>query len=621
MSSPEKKRMKYDPKKVQCESLNVTEKQQKHTRSAVKTETERQMELKTMKKKNFVIACEKVSCEAYLNRQKRLQILNWPTCAKSDCSHLLKQETIREMPCYATETFNIEIKSGMWFDALEVCQVNISCDQYLSAEVMKEILEIILNAHDDSYVNYTVEELIDKCQQVLSLNFSSHPPCSMEIRKCYENFLTTPMDLKGNTFTNRMECGCDDGIIKYCMNRLEHDINAESDEPLVKLYENTPFEMKEGVQGLHWQKEKFEIFEGLKRPERIKRVMAVLESTIELLQYDLAIWLTRHTRNLGRQIMNLKKRPLLAILLWPITANSPTQLLNTGSMTKNCRQIVDLFIYVIHLQYPEEHIQVMTTWLNTMIEIIYICETNSDGDYPNIGKYCYSFATKFYECMTNTDKCLSNDSIIHILERIQPSFMKYLIGMHVTKSFIRVKEKEDNVIRILIDYIEKCKKEGYPECSDIQVSKQQSSSTDKTFNMLLSLMEQCRLDEVSLSNSDNNNNNGFLKISSSKSDYEVVSAYHVVHVLYVTIEALLDAYSVKTVQETLNDLNNKLLQDPSQPAQVVVPTPGIYSVSVDYIKKYRTIFMSLQELIKLKQEMMEKDGWPEVLNLFNDILE
>ncbi|XP_063621293.1 uncharacterized protein LOC134793601 [Cydia splendana] len=607
MSSPEKKRMKYSPNnQVHLESTNVTE---KRTRSEVKTELERQKQLQTMKRKNFVNACEKVSCEAYLNRQKRLQILNLPACAKSECNHL-KHETEQEMPCYATETFNIEIKSGMWYDALEVCQVNISCDQYLSAEVMKEIIEIMLNAHDDSYVNYTVEELIDKCQQVLAVNFSTHPPCPKVLRKCYENFLTTPMDLKSNTFTNRTECGFNEGVIKYCMNRLENDINAETNEPLVNLFENTPFEMKEGVQGLHWQKEKFEIFEGLERPERIKRLMAVLESTIELIQYDLAIWLTRHTRNMGRHIMNLKGRPLLAALLWPTTP------LNTGGFTKNCRQIVDLFIYVIHLQYPEEYIQLMTTWLNTMIQIIYICETNSNSDYPNLGKYCYSFASKFYESMTS----LSNDSVIHILKRIQPLFMRYLIGMHVTKSFLKVKDKEDNVIRVLIDYIEKCQKEGYPQCSDIQVSKSQSSITDKTYDMLLSLMEQCRLEEVSLSNSDNNNNNGFPKMSPSKPD-KVVSEYHVVNVLYVTLEALLDAYSVKTVQETLDDLNNKLLRDSSQAFNIVMPKPGTYSVSVDYIKKYRTIYASLQELIKMKQSMMKDEGWPEVLDLFNNILE
>lgn len=102
------------------------------------------------------------------------------------------------------------------------------------------------------------------------------------------------MDLKVNTFTNRTQYESSKGIIKYCMNRLEYEISAESqDGPLVDKYENIPEEMRQSVKGLHWQKEKFEIFELLNRQDRIERLMAVLESIIELLQFDLAIWHSR----------------------------------------------------------------------------------------------------------------------------------------------------------------------------------------------------------------------------------------------------------------------------------------------------------------------------------------
>lgn len=102
------------------------------------------------------------------------------------------------------------------------------------------------------------------------------------------------MDLKQKTFTNRTEFGYDKGVVKYCMNRLEYEISLESkDKALVDKYENIPEEMKQGVRGLHWQNEKFEIFELLERPNRIERLMAVLESLVELLQFDLAIWHSR----------------------------------------------------------------------------------------------------------------------------------------------------------------------------------------------------------------------------------------------------------------------------------------------------------------------------------------
>lgn len=144
-------------------------------------------------------------------------------------------------------------------------------------------------------MNYSVPSLIEECQQILSQNFSSHPPClSKGIRKCYITFLTSPMELKENTFTNRTEFGCDKGLVKYCWNRLEYEVSSFSkDGPLLDRCENTPSEMVKSVKGLHWQKEKFEIYELLDRTERIGRLMAVLESVVELLQFDLAIWHSR----------------------------------------------------------------------------------------------------------------------------------------------------------------------------------------------------------------------------------------------------------------------------------------------------------------------------------------
>lgn len=154
---------------------------------------------------------------------------------------------------------------------------------------------IFQNAHDDEYSDYTIDYLIDKCQQIFELNFSFHPPCLIKsLRKCYNDFLTTPMELKENTFTNRSQFGCDKGVVKYCLNRLEFEISIESkDEPLVDKYENIPEDMRQSVKGLHWQKEKFQIYELLERTERIDRLITVLDCIVELLQCDLAIWHAR----------------------------------------------------------------------------------------------------------------------------------------------------------------------------------------------------------------------------------------------------------------------------------------------------------------------------------------
>lgn len=51
---------------------------------------------------------------------------------------------VREMPNYAEESVKIELKTNMWQQALEVCQLCVTHKQYLSATVMKEIVEIMM---------------------------------------------------------------------------------------------------------------------------------------------------------------------------------------------------------------------------------------------------------------------------------------------------------------------------------------------------------------------------------------------------------------------------------------------------------------------------------------------
>lgn len=52
--------------------------------------------------------------------------------------------------------------------------------------------------------------------------------------------------------------------------------------------------------------------------------------------------------------MEPKKKPLLALLLW---SSNP---LTTGAVTSNCHLVMDLFINIVQLQYPEEDVRVMT---------------------------------------------------------------------------------------------------------------------------------------------------------------------------------------------------------------------------------------------------------------------
>ncbi|XP_013177629.1 PREDICTED: uncharacterized protein LOC106125096 [Papilio xuthus] len=443
-------------------------------------------ELRALKRKNFVKACEQVSYKEYYNYAKRFKLVYLPQCINgSNCNHknVKNSPNINQIPSYAEESFHIEIKSGTWCEALEVCFICLTPDQYLSANILKNIVEIMLNAHDDPDEDFTVSYLLEKCQQVLSQQFSTHPPCLMKtIRKCYIDFLTSSMDRKDNTFTNRDKFEYNKGVVKYCMNRLEYELSLESnDEPLVNEYEITPEEMKDSVKGLHWQKQKLELYETLKREDRINRIMAVLESVIELLQFDLVIWLSRYNNNTGCHIMR-SHRPLMAFVLWS------DNILFTGAVNNNCRQILRIFSYMVHLSYPEEHIRIMTMWLNSIIQTFYICENNSNSDYPNTGKYCNAFAKEFYKIISG----LPRESVLKILQRVQPTYMQNILGtLHLQSTIPTTK---DNIIEIVIEFLENSQWTKYPTSNiDLEMFLDNSIKIRKVKSMsnYLSKILQC----------------------------------------------------------------------------------------------------------------------------------
>ncbi|CAG9784920.1 unnamed protein product [Diatraea saccharalis] len=569
-------------------------------------------DLHAKKRQNFITACEIVSYKAYFNQSSRFQLVYLPTCAKNiACKHVDKKDiTLKQTSSYVEESFNIEIKTNMWREALEVCRLCTTSEQYLSTNILKEVVEIMLNAHSDDYKDYTIDYLINKCQQIFEHNFNYHPPCLIKtLRKCYTDFLTSPMDLKENTFTNRSEFECNKGIVKYCLNRLEYEISVDSkDGPLLDKYEHIPEEMKQSVKGLHWQKEKFEIFELLDRTERINRLFAVLDSIVELLQLDLAIWNTRYTNNLGSHIMRSHK-PLMAHLLWS------NNVLYTGTVNNNCRQILRLFIYLIQLEYPEEHIKVITAWLNIIIQTFYICENNSNSDYPNTGKYCTVFAKEFYKLISGMSQKLK----IKILERIKPDYMQYLIGVLHLKTLLATQAEDP--ISILIDFIKTTQWKKFPESkTEIMPYKTTEHSLKNVKNLFNFLNKKYANVNTSASNNSTSEKNVYKKLEDNLNHKEVeVTLNDAVHILYITVGAYLDAYSVQNMQEALDSLNEQLLNGDSSNNDYSLPIFCSYSVSEQFVKRYRSIYQTLRELMILLQEKRDSGELPETFKIFTKI--
>ena len=124
-----------------------------------------------------------------------------------------------------------------------------------------------------------------------------HPPCKAhtDINKCYIDFLTKSMDDKTQTYSDRKKFGHSEGIVKYCFKRLEDELyQNRTDKPMYsgedkenKYISKYNEGRKETLHRLIWEQQTFEIYEMLKKSERIDRLMAILHSVMELIQMDI----------------------------------------------------------------------------------------------------------------------------------------------------------------------------------------------------------------------------------------------------------------------------------------------------------------------------------------------
>lgn len=199
--SPRKKKPKLSPSTTLNKRTSETP---DSPRKRLKGTLSKEEEIKARRKKNFITACEQVSCRDYFDQRARLLLVYLPSCVKTICIHHDKngvsilqkinssiyyyktykitinehyritddilmprgkyferfviyqlelfilipiyyfKRNIKQMPSYADESFKTEMKNNMWYEALEVCHMSITPTQYLSSDVLKDVVEIIL---------------------------------------------------------------------------------------------------------------------------------------------------------------------------------------------------------------------------------------------------------------------------------------------------------------------------------------------------------------------------------------------------------------------------------------------------------------------------------------------
>lgn len=214
---------------------------------------------------------------------------------------------------------------------------------------------------------------------------------------------------------------------------------------------------------------------------------------------------------------------------------------------------------------------------------------------------------------------LPHSSIIRILNTIQPNFMQYLIGnLHINRL---LQNEERCILTNLLNFFKEQQWRRFPILSNkIDILK---GSKRKTIRKVKYLSKICKkykeTNTKEASQTFNNENNVLYAKYNPEFVQEEIDLNNVVETFYFTLVSYLEAYSVQNVQETLNMLNEQLLNQDIVIKMNDLTLNGSYSVTEQFIKKYRSIYQLLKELVLILQEMKNDKGVPEILKIFGNI--
>lgn len=202
------------------------------------------------------------------------------------------------------------------------------------------------------------------------------------------------------------------------------------------------------------------------------------------------------------------------------------------------------------------------------------------------------------------------------MERIKPDYMQYLLGtLHIKKI---LSSEENDPIKSFTVFVKDMRWKKFSEKgSEIIIFKKNKGKKIKNFTHYLKKKWENLNPEIPMENEDilyyKFDPHSIVKDSK-------VTLNHVIHIFYITLEAYLDAYNVQDIQETLDELNEKLnCSEAMSDEENHIPDFCSYSVTENFIKKYRSIYQTLKELMLTLQALKSSGDLPTIFKVFEKI--
>lgn len=188
--------------------------------------------------------------------------------------------------------------------------------------------------------------------------------------------------------------------------------------------------------------------------------------------------------------------------------------------------------------------------------------------------------------------------------------MVNLIGTLYIQTLLNT--QEENILKIFLNFINKKQWKDFLENdTDIEIPKKSIIKPKKVKDVLKYLTKAC--ETITLSESKECVEDNIYR----KFDYNAIengpeiTLHEIVLILYITMEAFLDAHSVQLVQDKIENLNERLTEMAGDVTnKSTIPEHCSYSVTEHFIKRYRTIFQVSTELVSKLYKLKESNELP-----------
>lgn len=216
--------------------------------------------------------------------------------------------------------------------------------------------------------------------------------------------------------------------------------------------------------------------------------------------------------------------------------------------------------------------------------------------------------------------------VIKVLRKIQPTYMGHIVGVLYLKNILHT--KGDDILTITMIFLKKSLWNDFPRDENLIKITKPNVKLPKTLNELFS---NTNIFTVDIEENIVNKKSVLYPKQQIEPNTHVINQSQIIHILYITFECFLDAFSLHDVQNTLESMNesineNGMQLDSNTSTALEINSSdsekkNLYFVTEHFIKKYRYIYENLKELIILFSQLKKDNKLCDHLSIFSNVLD